>query len=116
MANVHRGWVRGVQNRALGCGNPNNAKRARVVGHVGAHDAPDPERGIGVGVCHRHIDADARLRRGPREVDVDARRVDRHGGHEIDRLVDPVESHRVVPGAMGKVADEIAALRRVICR
>ena len=47
----------GIEDRALRCGNADGCQRARVIRHVRGDDAFDAERGIGLGVAKRHVDA-----------------------------------------------------------
>ncbi|CAB3714706.1 hypothetical protein LMG26845_05972 [Achromobacter insuavis] len=115
VARRHGGREAGVQDRAFGRRHLHQRQRAGVVGHVGADQAADAERGVGVGIGLDHVDAARHAGRGAVEVHQDLAIAHRHAGLQRDRRVVAVDHQRVVPGALRPFGDGLAhGLRRLL--
>ena len=73
VARRHGARPRRMQDRAFRRAHRHGGERAGIVQDRRPHDAAHAERGVGIGVAERHVDAVARVRRGAGVVDMDAR-------------------------------------------
>ena len=84
------------------------ASEPALFGSLGADDALDPERRVGVGVALGTVDAVVRVGRGPGKVHHDLAVPHRQRRHELDRTIEPVDGHAIADRALGQPVDGLA--------